>query len=191
MSNAGSTFMAYFYFDFKDTEKQNSRALLSTLLVQLSNRSEQFCDVLLGLYSEHQDGLDQPTDDSLARCLKDMLTIARQVPIYLVIDALDECSNDLGVPSSRETVLELVKDLVELRRPNLRLCVLSRPEFDIRIVLEPLATQQISLQDESGQKQDIVDYITSVVHSDQKMKRWRDDDKDAVIEKLTQKADGM
>ena len=191
MSNAGSTFMAYFYFDFKDTEKQNSRALLSTLLVQLSNRSEQFCDVLLGLYSEHQDGLDQPTDDSLARCLKVMLTIARQVPIYLVIDALDECSNDLGVPSSRETVLELVKDLVELRRPNLRLCVLSRPEFDIRIVLEPLATQQISLQDESGQKQDIVDYITSVVHSDQKMKRWRDDDKDAVIEKLTQKADGM
>jgi hypothetical protein len=33
--------------------------------------------------------------------------------------------------------------------------------------------------------------VTSVVHSDQKMKRWRDDDKDLVIEKLTEKADGM
>jgi hypothetical protein len=39
--------MAYFYFDFKDTEKQDSRALLSSLLVQLCNRSEQFCDILL------------------------------------------------------------------------------------------------------------------------------------------------
>ena len=191
LSDAGSTFMAYFYFDFKDTEKQNSRALLSSLLVQLSNRSEKFCGVLHRLYSKYQDGLEQPTDDDLQQCLEDMLTIAIQVPIYLVIDALDECPNDSGVPSSREAVLELVKELVELRHPNLRLCVLSRPEFDIRIVLDPLATQQISLHDESGQKQDIIDYITSVVHSDQKMKRWRDDDKDAVIEKLTQKADGM
>jgi hypothetical protein len=191
MSNTSSTFMAYFYFDFTDTEKQDSRALLSSLIVQLCNRSEQFCDVLHGLYSEHQDGMEQPPDNSLARCLKDMLTIATQVPIFLVIDALDECPNDSGVPSSRETVLELVKELVELRLPNLRLCVLSRPEFDIRIVLEPLATQQISLHDESGQKQDIIDYVTSVVHSDQKMKRWRDDDKDMVIEKLTEKADGM
>ena len=191
LSDAGSTFMAYFYFDFKDTEKQNSRALLSSLLVQLSNRSEKFCGVLHRLYSKYQDGLEQPTDDDLQQCLEDMLTIAIQVPIYLVIDALDECPNDSGVPSSRETVLELVKELVELRHPNLRLCVLSRPEFDIRIVLDPLATQQISLHDESGQKQDIIDYITSVVHSDQKMKRWRDDDKDAVIEKLTHKADGM
>ncbi|KAF8256946.1 hypothetical protein EI94DRAFT_1836280 [Lactarius quietus] len=198
MSN-DSTFMAYFYFDFKDTEKQDSRALLSSLLVQLCSRSEQFCDIFFGLYSKHQDGLEQPTDDSLVRCLEDMLTIATQLPIYLVIDALDECPDDLGVPSSRETVLELVKELVELRHSSLRVCVMSRPEFDIRTdsteyktgVLEPLATQQISLHDESGQQQDIIDYITSVVRSDQKMKRWRDDDKDAVTERLTKKADGM
>lgn len=183
--------MAYFDFDFEDTEKQDSRALLSSLIIQLCNRSEQFCDVLHGLYSEHQNGLEQPTVDSLARCLKDMLTIAGQVPIYLVVDALDECPNDSGMPSSRETVLELVKEFVELRHPNLRLCVLSRPEFDIRIVPEPLAIQQISLHDESGRKHDIIDYVNSVVQSDYKTKRWRDDDKNVVFEKLTNKADGM
>jgi len=191
MSNAGPAFMAYFYFDFKDTKKQDSRALLSSLLVQLCDRTEQFFGVLLGLYSANQNGSEQPTDDSLARCLKDMLTIVRQVPIYLVMDALDECPNDSGIPSSRETVLELVKELVELRLPNLHLCVTSRSEFDVRTTLEPLATQQISLNDESGQKQDIIYYITSVVHSDRKMRRWRDDDKDAVIENLIEKADGM
>jgi hypothetical protein len=191
LSNAGSAHMAYFYFDFKDKGKQDSRALLSSLLIQLSDQSGQFYDVLLGLYSRHQDGSKQPTDDSLTQCLKDMLATTGQVPIYLIVDALDECPNDSGIPSSRETALELVKELVELRRPNLRLCITSRPEFDIHTTLQPLATQQVSLHDESGQKQDITNYVTSVVRSDKKMARWRDDDKNMVIEKLIEKADGM
>ncbi|KAH9012823.1 hypothetical protein EDB83DRAFT_2185507, partial [Lactarius deliciosus] len=191
MSDAGSAFLAYFYFDFKDTTKQDSRALLSSLLVQLSDQSDVFCDALSSLYSTHKRGSEQPTVDSLAQCLKDVLTIMGQVSIYLVIDALDESPNDSGIPSSRENVLELVKELVELHHPHLRLCITSRPEFDIHTTLEPLATQQISLHDEGGQKQDINDYVTFVIHSDRRMKRWREDDKDAVIENLTEKADGM
>jgi hypothetical protein len=120
-----------------------------------------------------------------------MLTSMGQVSIYLVMDALDECPNDSGIPSSREKVLKLVEELVGLHHPNLRLCVTSRPEFDIRATLRPLATQQVSLHDENGQKQDIIDYVTSVVRTDGRMKRWRDDDKTMVIEKLTTQADGM
>jgi hypothetical protein len=191
MSNAGSMFLAYFYFDFKDTAKQDSRALLSSLLVQLSNQSDQFCDVLRGLYSDHQDGSQQPNTASLRQCLRGMLTVAGPGSVYLVMDALDECPNDSGIPSSREMVLQTVKELVNLHQPNLRLCVTSRPEYDIRTALEPLATQQLSLHEESGQQQDINNYVTSLVHSDENMKRWRDSDKDMVVEKLTQKADGM
>ena len=191
ISSTGSGFLAYFYFDFKDTAKQDSRALLSSLLAQLSDQSDIFCDILFSLYSTHKQGSEQPTDDSLAECLRDMLTSTGQVPIYLIMDALDECPNDSGIPSSREKVLKLVKQLVGLHRPNLRLCITSRPEFDIRSVLKPSATQQISLHDEGGQRQDIIDYVTSVVRSDERMKRWRDNDKTMVIEKLTAKADGM
>ena len=191
ISNAGSAFLAYFYFDFKDTAKQDSRALLSSLLVQLSEQSDIFCDILFSLYSAHKEGLEQPTDDTLSHCLKDMLKAKGQVPIYFIVDALDECPNDSGIPSSRQRVLKLVKELVGLHYPNLRICVTSRPESDIRTALKPLATQQISLHDEDGQKQDINDYVTSVVSSDEMMKRWRDNDKTMVIEKLTAKADGM
>jgi hypothetical protein len=95
-----------------------------------------------------------------------MLAVSGEVPIYLILDALDECPNGSGTPSAREEVLALVKDLVELRRPNLRLCITSRPEADIRTALEPLATQQLSLDDQSGHKQDITDYVTFVVRSD-------------------------
>ena len=191
MSTDGSAFLAYFYFDFKDTDKQDSRALLSSLLVQLSDQSDIFFDTLFSLYSEHKDGSEQPSNHAIARCLKDMLATTEQVPIYLVIDALDECPNDSGIPSPRERVLDLVKELVELRHSNLRLCITSRPEFDICRVLEPLATQQVSLHDENGQKQDIITYVISVVHSDRKMMSWRDDDKNMVVEKLSEKADGM
>ena len=145
-------------------------------------------DVLRGLYSKHRDGSEHPANDALIRCLKDMLTIAPSVPIYLVMDALDECPNDSGYPPSREMVLNVVKELVELRLSNLRLCVTSRPEWDIRITIKPLATQEISLHDESGQNQDINAYVTFVVQS---VKHWRDDDKTMVIDKLTEDADGM
>ena len=184
-------FLAYFYFDFKDTAKQSSRALLTSLLVQLSDQSDIFRDALLALYSAHKQGSEQPPDGALSECFKHMFMNTEQKPIYIIMDALDECPSDLGVPSTREKVLELVKELVELRHPNLRLCITSCPEFDIHATLQPLATQQISIHDESGQHQDIIAYVTSAVHSDKKMKKWRVDDKNMVIDKLTKKADGM
>jgi hypothetical protein len=190
MDAAGSAFLAYFYFDFKDKEKQDSRALLSSLLVQLSDHSDVFFDTLFSLYSAHK-GAEKPSNDSIARCFKDMLTTTGQGPIYLVIDALDECPNDSDIPPPREKVLDLVIELLGLRLPNLRLCITSRPEFDIRTALEPLATQKVSLHDESEQKQDIIRYVTSVIHSDKKMSKWRDNDKNMVIQTLTEKADGM
>ncbi|KAH9037476.1 hypothetical protein EDB85DRAFT_607430 [Lactarius pseudohatsudake] len=191
MSNAESAFLAYFYFDFKDKAKQDSRALLSSLLVQLSDQSDIFCDTLFSLYSAHKQGSEQPTTDSLSQCLKHMLTTAELVPIYLVLDALDECPYGTGLPSPREKLLDLVNELVELRFPTLRLCLTSRPEFDIRTALKPLATQQVSLHDEDGQTRDIKKYVTDVVRSDRRMKRWRDEEKDMVIEKLAEKADGF
>ncbi|KAH9037500.1 hypothetical protein EDB85DRAFT_608746 [Lactarius pseudohatsudake] len=191
LADAGSAFLAYFYFDFKDKAKQDSRALLSSLLVQLSDQSDIFCDALYSLYSAHKRGSEQPTNDSLSQCLKYMLTTSGPVPVYLILDALDECPYGSGLPSPREKLLDLLDDLVKLRHQALRLCVTSRPEFDIRTALQHLATQQVSLHDESGQTRDIKNYVTDVVRSDRRMKRWREEEKDMVIGKLAEKADGM
>ena len=190
-SKAGAVFLAYFYFDFKDEGKKDSRALLLSLLDQLSNQSDQFRDILRRLYSEHQDGSKQPHNDALLRCLKDILTTKRSAPIYLVMDALDKCPNDSGDLPSRSPhgkVLSVVEELVKLRLPNLRLCITSRPEVDIRTILKPLATQQISLHEEGGQNRDINAYVAFIVQS---VTKWRDDDKKMVIDKLTENANGM
>ena len=129
----------------------------------------------------------------MIRCLKEMLTILMQSPTYIIIDALDESPNSSGIPSARAQVLGLLKELLGLRLPNLRVCVTSRPEFDIKSCLVPLASHSVSLHEEIGQKNDIVDYIKSVVYSDADtmMKRWRADEKDLVIDTLSERADGM
>ncbi|KAI9436570.1 hypothetical protein H4582DRAFT_2078189 [Lactarius indigo] len=193
LSKAGLASMAYFYFDFRDLDKQHIRNLLPSLLIQLSAQSDPCRDILSRLYVAHDNGEKKPRVGVMTQCLRDMLTISDQRPTYIILDALDECPNSSGIPSSREKVLALVKDLVNLRLPRLHICITSRPEFDIRATLGPLALHSVLLHDESGQKKDIVDYINSVVYSDSEtmMKRWREEDKKMVVDALSEKADGM
>jgi len=54
-----------------------------------------------------------------------------------------------------------------------------------------LTTCSISLHAEFGQKEDIEDYIRSVLYSGSVTKRWRKQDRDLVIVTLSEKADGM
>jgi hypothetical protein len=127
----------------------------------------------------------------MVECLKEMLTFETQGPTYIIMDALDECPITSTIPSPREEVLELVDELVGLHLPNLHICVTSRPEQDIQAVLKHLTLHAVSLHDESGQQQDIADYVTSFVRSDRKVRRWREEDKDVIIKTLSEKADGM
>ena len=190
---AGSAIMAYFYFDFKDLKKQTCHDMLLSLVSQLSTCSSPCCDILHRVYEAHDNGTRQPSDNTLKECLKDMLRLSGQCPIFIVLDALDECPDSSGLPPPRSEVLQLVKELVDLHLRQLYICATSRPEVDIRAVLEPLAFRSVSLHDESGQKTDIAEYVHSVVSSSPStaMRRWRVDDKNLVIETLTERADGM
>ena len=179
--------MAYFYFDFRNADKQSLRDLLPSLLTQLSARSSSRCGILSRLYSIHDNGKNQPSSGVLTKCLQDMLSLPDQPPIYLIMDALDESPITSEIPSSREKVL------VNLVLPNLHICVTSRPEIDIRNAIEPLTAFRVSLHDETGQKEDIADYVRSIVYSDSdtNMKRWKKKDKEIVVKTLAEQSDGM
>jgi hypothetical protein len=125
------------------------------------------------------------------RCLKDMITSQGQAPVYIVIDALDECPNTFGIPSERERVQSALKDLFDLRCPGLRICITSRPEPDIKQKISLFASQTLSLHDQDGQKGDILRYIIYVVDQHTATKKWRPEDRKLVIDTLSDKADGM
>ena len=106
---------------------------------------------------------------------------------------LDGCPDSPGSLPPRREVLQLVKELADLRLHGLHICATSRPEVHIRAVLELLAFCLVFLHDEIGQKADVADYVRSMVNEapSTAMMRWRADDKNLVIETLTERADGM
>jgi hypothetical protein len=202
MRTAGLATMAYYYFDFRDVKKQDRYGLLSSIVSQLSAELDSCYQVLSQLFSDHAGGTRRPTTRALTTCMKDMLSLPGQGPIYIVVDAVDECPNFLGRPSARDEVLELypnfperpsardevlelIEEFVNLKLPNLHLCVASRPEMDIRAILELLTTLKISLHDESGQKEDIIKYIESVARSDRSMRRRKEEDNQLVVNTLS------
>ena len=191
MRKSGLASLAFFYFDFREDEKRNLRGLLSSVLVQLCPQSDFYSQILSNFYSEHANGSQDPGDDELIRCLTNILKVPGQAPVYLIVDGLDECSNGPDMPSPRENILMFLENLVESRIPNLRICVTSRPEVDIKVALEPLAFRCVSLHDEGEQRKDIENYIKSVVNTDPSMRRWKAADKELVIDVLIKRSDGM
>jgi hypothetical protein len=185
--------IAYYYFDFKDVDKRDVRGLLSSLLMQLADGSDRCRHALSELYTTCGKGSEQPSEDALAQCTNEMLELPGQVPVYIIVDALDKCPNNTGSPSPRKNDLGFMGDLVGWKHANLYLCITSRPEQDIQSTLNPLTptSRRVSLHQEGGQREDIYNYIRSFVHTDESMRRWMEEDKELVINTLTERAQGM
>jgi hypothetical protein len=185
--------MAYFYFHFRDENKPSCKNLLRSLLFQLSTQSHHFSDKLSHLHSECKGRERQPSDSEMTLCLKKMLLHRDRSPVYLIIDGVDECSDisESGIPSPREQVLKLIEELVGLCLPNFHLCVTSRIEVGERAVFKGSTTLSVSLHEQIGHKEDIVNYVKYEVHSDPKIRSWSENDKTRVVETLNKKSHGV
>ena len=185
--------IGYYYFDYKDSSKRDIRGMLASLLFQLSCSSDTCWGVLHRLYSACNNGSEQPSNTSLVKCLGDMLKLLGQLPVFVILDALDECLSTAETPSPREKVLDFVEKFVGSCHSNLFICITSRPEQDIQPFLNPLTSpsRRVSLHDEIGQREDIRSYLHSFVHTDRAMRRWKEEDKELVIKTLSERAGGM
>jgi hypothetical protein len=192
-SREEAALVAYHYFDFKDASKRHVRGLLASLVFQLSDDSESCRDVLFQLYDMCRNGSEQPSDVALAKCLKAMVELPRQLRVFLIMDALDECPNTSGTPSARDEVLDFLEDFVGSGHSNLFICVTSRPEQDIQMVLNPLTSSsfRVALHEETGQREDINSYVRAFVYADRAMRRWKEEDKEIVINTLSERSSGM
>ena len=180
-----------YFFDFRDDQKKDLRGLLSSIILQLCDQSDSYYKIISTFHSTHHDGAQSPRDDELIQCLVDLVKLPGLPPLYLIVDGLDESPNTSTQSDRRDRVLSFFDGLVKAQLQNLRLCVTSRPEVDIRDILKPLPFCSILLETETGQKEDMNDYIKSFVHENKNMKSWKPKHKQLVINALTNKADGM
>ncbi len=190
MRKTGEASLAFFYFNFREDQK-GLRGLLSSFLVQLCHQSDSYCDILSEFHSNHAKGLRSPSEDALMGCLKKLLEFPGNAPVYLIMDALDECPDSSAVSSPRADVLHLVGELFKPPISNLRICVTSRPEADINAILDDLIFRSVSLHDESEQRRDIEKYIQSVIDTHRKSKKWKREKKQLVTKDLAEMAGGM
>jgi hypothetical protein len=182
-----SDLVAYYYFDPEDAATWNVWGLLASLVVQLATVSDRCCNVLSQIYLKSS---VQPRVVTLSRCLTRMIELLGQDQVTIVMDGVDHCPNIAPYPA-REAVLMLVDELVRSRRSNLYICITSSSDITTTLRLSTTRHLCVTLHAEAGHKEEIKGYIRSFIQSDKDMQKWAAEDINLVIDKLSERANGI
>ncbi|KZV67555.1 hypothetical protein PENSPDRAFT_736446, partial [Peniophora sp. CONT] len=180
-----SSVVAYFYFDFRDEAKQNAHGMLRSLVHQLSSASADCRSLHREFYARYVKK-GSPSLELLMDHLR-CLVATLSSPVYLVVDAIDECPLD----TRRNEVLPFLGKLGCLHFSHVRVLMASRPEMDIRIWFEGKYTVSMNLQDVVPHEHDMKSYITHVLTSDLDFGDWPERLVVLACETLQQEANGM
>ncbi|KAF9875475.1 hypothetical protein CkaCkLH20_06856 [Colletotrichum karsti] len=179
-ATASGTGIAFFFFTFRDTSKQNLSSLLRAVVLQLSGQLDNDST----LFKLHNTYINvTPPDDALFDCLKSLVQSFQRV--YIIIDALDESPRD----KHREDVLEALQSLRTWAEPRLHLLVTSRDEVDIRDALEVSAEECVAMSNESVNG-DIASYVAQQLREQRQLRKW-EDFHERIETVLTERAKGV
>jgi hypothetical protein len=156
-----------FLFRLQRLQKQAPELMVRSLVSQLSQQCVKIPPILETLYSSCENGQRQPSLDSLLDVLKEMI---HQFPqTYIVLDALDECTD-------RIELLGILESIAGWQLDELHLLVTSRKERDIEGSLECLVEDSniICLQSKLVD-QDIRSYVHQRLAVDKNLKKWQKD----------------
>jgi hypothetical protein len=174
--------IAYFYFYYAEADKQSLRGMLSSIISQLEEQLLEAPSPLLALYKRLGSGAHEPSIPELITCLESLITALSARPIFIVLDALDECSK----PEELEHVL---CDLVQSNEGQVHVFVTSRPEDAVVKMLRPLTTSELDLS--SVNNGDISLYIEHVLSEEKPFRSWKQVHRELVLNHLLEHCDGM
>lgn len=184
-SSGGTSALAYFYCDYKDTQTLEASNILSSLVAQLSGYNEESMAILLEQYQTfHKPGRQTTLEEapSLVDLLQHMSTTFEEV--YLIVDGLDECGHN-----TLEVLTELNK-LGVVEESNISTLFLSRHELDIEHALLP-RYRHVSI---AARNTDLKMFVYAQMDRRTLEGRLIIDVKivkDKIIDKLVHNADGM
>ena len=179
------TALAYFYFDFNTTAKQELSHCLSSILAQLCSQIKSLPDQVSKLHERYSRGKHQASVDEV----KEMLFSAVEsfADVFIVLDALDECSKN----GEREQLLATLSEMMSQSCGNLHILVTSRREPDIEKGLVLLLTHPAISVHGSELDLDIKKYISWQLATDLRLKKWPAEIKAEIENSLTAGANGM
>lgn len=123
--------LAYYYFSFNDRTDPDASRMLSSMIRQLCGARPDSPAWLNNLGSTFRDKGARPTLEHLESALWN--SVEGFDAVYLIIDALDECTTSKGTRAT------LMRSLVKLQKhspPNVHILVTSRQEPDIEAAFD-------------------------------------------------------
>ncbi|KAL6918448.1 hypothetical protein FSST1_009943 [Fusarium sambucinum] len=137
-----------FFFDFNDTRKQTLDDVLRSLAAQLYQTKRAPAKKLDELFACGKNGQEKPDTKALSACIDNMIGAAG--PVFIIIDALDECIE----------TWQMLQWLECSNFDNARILITGRPEQELKIGLFRLFGRQncISL-DKKAIDADIWSYV--------------------------------
>ena len=106
-----------------------------------------------------------------------------KTPLFLVVDALDECRQ-------RPLLLETLFVLFEQKAASCKILCTSRAEADIQRAFKSRKLKELHIQN-SQVDQDVALYIRSVLSNDDRLRSHSEGIKELIAERLTTGAKGM
>ncbi|KAJ7067345.1 hypothetical protein C8F01DRAFT_1247725 [Mycena amicta] len=171
--------IAFFYFDTNNSGQHTVKQLLSSLVIQISLKAPHPDKTLHVLWSSYANGEHLPSNSALiSDALIPILGEFTQ-PVYIVLDALDECSE-------HDKLLDAVKHIIDAKLANVHLLLTSRAEIPRDT---DLAKQAVSVSLEKSIDQDIEAYVTEILaklDGD-----WPQERKDQIKAGLLERGGGM
>jgi hypothetical protein len=203
MPGAGKTFMAasaidflhaqtdsaknaliYYYFDFNNPAQQSYTGFLRSLLRQLCARAKVPPWEVVSLYDECKRAA--PSDEQLLVLLG---SLVQQQRTYIVVDALDECCRT-DEQEDRASALAALRQIKDAGSSSVSVLVTSRPEPDISAEMDTLCEIDIDVQT-AEVDEDIRRHVRSCLAQDSRLKRWPQNIKDEIEQKLMKDSGGM
>lgn len=177
--------VAYFYFDFNNSAKQEVWACFSSIVAQLCAHISSLPPYIKQSYERSGHGKFQPSLGELIELLFD--TMRNLSHVFIVIDAVDECPRE----TERDLLLNTLSHLKSKMLENLHVLVTSRRETDIEDILLPLLTVPAIALQRSEVDLDIKLHITNQLATDPKLKKWSREVQAEIEQTLMAGANGM
>ncbi|KAM0714156.1 hypothetical protein Q7P37_009890 [Cladosporium fusiforme] len=177
--------LAFFFFDFNDAEKQDPISMLKSLLSQFLNRCTNVPEGVQSLYATCENSRREASEQQLLQALRD--TLDRLPAPFVVLDALDECSN-------WKALFDILQEMQSWGKDTLRVLLTSRKEVEIEETLGNTVppNNRTCLESHLVDK-DIGTYVQERLAKDISFKRWQKDSemREEIENTLGRKANGM
>lgn len=194
--NSATSAFAYFYCTRGEAEiaRADPDEIMRAALKQLAcfDASQPIHAAVLREYNKRQKDADEDGSDpsklSLQDCKELVLKIADQIPIVVIIDALDECD-----PPRRHELLQALRDIVQKSNSLVKVMVSSRNDLDIVCRLSSVPNVYISSDDNGEDVDRFVKHELDKAIDEQRLLQGRISAslRQRILENLRSRAHGM